>query len=205
MAVYNVDKDGKKVLFELGTVSVTVYELRSHSNNVLTTPTVIFNLMFFTPFKKLIEALGVTKVIITSAYRDSKCDKLVGGTGKGQHVEGNAIDCILYKGKSIIDTKLVSCIAQDVGFSGIARISDRAIHLDVRPEGRYYGDEMKGHTRSVTTDFYKYYNIERNNKDIDKVCKKFGLDKDFWNKNYNTDLGKENIIHLFEKISNKLN
>lgn len=200
MSVYSYEKDKDKKISE----HFQVKEFKSHANGFLTTDVIIINDELIKALESLIKVLGATKCTITSGYRDSKCDKLVGGSGRGQHVEGNAADCIFYNKTKIIDPKLISCKAQDLGFGGIARINDRAIHLDVRTGRRYLGDETKGNN-SVTTDFYKYYNIERNNKDIDKVCKKFGLDKDFWNKNYNNDLGKENIIHLFEKISEKLN
>lgn len=181
-----------------------VKEFASFAGKVLTTDTILINDKLVDMLERLILVLGATKAVITSGYRDTKCDKMVGGSGKGQHCEGNAVDIQFYKGPAIIDTKLVSCKAQDLGFGGIARISNTAIHLDVRTGNKYYGDEMKGHTNSVTKDFYAYYNIERVNKDIEKVCKRFGLDNDFWQVNYCTDLGKECIIDLFKKIAVKL-
>lgn len=199
MSIYSFAKDGNKKLSE----HFQVKEFRSHSNGTLTTDVIIINEKLIEQLEKLMQTLGATKCNITSGYRDTKCDKLVGGSGKGQHVEGNAADCIFYKGNRIIDTKLVSCKAQDVGFGGIARINDRATHLDVRSGRKYMGDETKGNN-SVTTDFYKYYKIERNNSNIQKVCKKFGCDNEFWQKNYNTDLGRDCIIDLFNKIAEKI-
>jgi len=113
--------------------------------------------------QKLIEVLGADKAVITSGYRCAKHDKAVGGTGAGQHVNGLAADVIFYKGGKAIDTRKVACKAQDLGFKGIGRISDTAIHLDVRTSGKWYGDEtVKGGTvNSVTTDFYSYYGISR--------------------------------------------
>lgn len=127
--------------------------------------------------------------IVTSGYRDIKCDKLVGGTGKGQHVNGNAVDVIFYDiNNKPIDTKYISCIAQDLGFTGIARISDKSIHLDVRTTGKYYGDETKS-TNSVTNDFYKYYNIKKENDDIESaihtlINKGIIADGDYWIEHY---------------------
>lgn len=165
---YSCKKDGEVILLEIGSVTIKVKELRSHANGVLTTDVVLSNTDLIDLFKKLVKALGATKVIITSGYRDSACDKLVGGTGRGQHVNGNAIDAQFYKGKEIIDPKYISCIAQDLGFGGIARISNTAIHLDCRTGKRYLGDETKS-TNTVTDDFYKYYNISRPKSDIDNA------------------------------------
>lgn len=148
------------------------WEMRSHCNGTLTTDFIKYNTVLFDLLEKLIKVLGASKAIITSGYRDSKCDKLVGGSGSGQHVEGNAVDIIFYKADgSTFNTKYVSCVAQDLGFTGIARISDQAIHLDVRTNGKYYGDEMMGHTKTVTHDFYDYFCIERDN-DVKIALKK---------------------------------
>lgn len=199
MSVYSLKHDGDKKLSK----NFAVKEFRSHVNGKVDTDVVIINLKLITKLEELMTYLGATSCVINSGYRTSSCDKAVGGSGSGEHVNGNAADCVFYKDKIVIDPKLISCIAQDLGFGGIARISDRAIHLDVRAGKKYLGDETKGNM-SVTTDFYKYYNIVRSNPNIDKVCSKFSLDKDFWNKNYNTDLGKDNIMNLFSKIAGKI-
>ena len=154
-----------------------VGEFRSHANGVITTDTILIDENLIILLEKLITKLGASKAIITSGYRDSKCDKLVGGSGKGKHVDGMACDIIFYKKDgTTFDTKLVSCYAQDIGFGGIARISKQAIHLDTRTGAKYYGDETKG-TNSVTKDFYSYYNIKREEKKYrNEVKKRFGLD-----------------------------
>lgn len=154
---YDYLKDKKVVIspsFEAG-------EFASIANGKLTTNKILIDVDFIkTKIETLKKRLGADKAIITSGYRDSVCDRLVGGTGKGQHVNGRAIDVIFYKGNNVIDPKIVSCVAQDLGINGIARISNRAIHLDNRTSGKYYGDEMTGHTNTVTNDFYTYYNIK---------------------------------------------
>ncbi len=154
-----------------------VGEFRSHANRVLTTDVILIDDDLIDKLEALMNKLGTNKAIITSGYRDSKCDKLVGGTGKGKHVEGLACDVIFYKKDgNAFDTKLVSCYAQDIGFGGIARINDRAIHLDTRKGKRYLGDETKG-TNTVTDDFYKYYNIKKEEKKYRKEVKdRFGFD-----------------------------
>lgn len=119
--------------------------------------------------QKLISALGASKAIITSGYRCPTHDKTVGGNGYGQHTKGTAADVIFYdRNAKPISTKLVACKAQDLGFGGIANIdsSYRYIHLDVRTSGKWYGDEVKGTSSSVTSDFYSYYGISRSDSFI---------------------------------------
>ncbi len=125
--------------------------------------------------EKLFTALRCTKYIITSGYRTPAYDKKVGGNGRGQHTKGTAVDCYFYGADgSIISSKEVSCIAQDLGFKGIANITRayQAIHLDMRTIGKYYGNEVYG-TKNVTTDFYAYYGIDRY-----ALRKKYGLPVD---------------------------
>lgn len=196
---YDLTKDKDLMLSE----HISLWEMRSHCNGVLTTNKVICNTKLPESIEKLMKVLGANVCLISSGYRDAKCDKLVGGSGRGQHCEGNAVDICFKANGKVISPKIVSCKAQDLGFGGIARINNNYTHLDVREGKRYLGDETKG-TNSVTTDFYKYYGIDKVNKDIEKVCKKFSLDNDFWQVNYCTDLGKECIIDLFEKISKKI-
>lgn len=124
--------------------------------------------------QRLVGVLGASKAIITSGYRCSAHDKAVGGNGYGMHTRGLAADVIFYdKSGKPISSKLVSCKAQDLGFHGIANINDLPrgrssytyTHLDVG-ERKWYGDEVKGTSSSVTTDFYKYYGISRSDSDI---------------------------------------
>lgn len=100
-------------------------------------------------------------VIISSGYRCSTHDRNVGGSGSGPHVDGYAADCCFYKNGKPISTKLLSCVAQDIGFMGIANItSDYAwIHLDMK--GRVYkGNEIINYN-TLTSDFYSYYGITK--------------------------------------------
>ena len=71
----------------------------------------------------------------------------------------------------VISTKIVACKAQDLGFTGIANIDKTytAIHLDVRTSGKWYGDEVKGTSSSVTSDFYAYYGISRSSEAVRKL------------------------------------
>ena len=130
------------------------------AHDTLINPTLIQKL------EKLYAALDCSKIIVTSGYRCAAHDKAVGGNGSGQHTKGTAADIRCYdKSGKVISTKLVACKAQDIGFLGIGNIDSTytAIHVDVRPSGKWYGDEaVKGGTAcSVTSDYYKYYGIPR--------------------------------------------
>ena len=122
-----------------------------------------------TKLEELYSFLNCSKIIVNSGYRCSTHDKNVGGSGSGQHVNGTAADIVCYcKNGGKIDTKIVSCVAQDLGFMGIANIDNSytAIHVDVRTSNKYYGNETKGYN-TVTNDFYTYYGVTK--EDIEKV------------------------------------
>ena len=108
----------------------------------------------------LFTKMKCSKAIISSGYRCAAHDRAVGGYGSGPHPEGKAVDICFYgKDGKAISTKIISCIAQDMGFKGIANITwdYQWIHLDVK--GRIYrGNEIYGYN-TVTSDFYKYYGI----------------------------------------------
>lgn len=111
--------------------------------------------------EKLFDKLQCKKYIIQSGYRTPEHDKKVGGNGRGQHTLGKAVDARFYwKDGSIIPAQIVCCVAQDIGFKGIANINNKYqnVHLDVRDKGTYKGDEIK-HFNTVTNDFYRYFNI----------------------------------------------
>lgn len=114
--------------------------------------------------EKLFTRLECGYITINSGHRCQAHDKAVGGSGAGYHVSGYAADIRCYdKHGKIISSKLVCCAAQDVGFGGIANIDEsyQNTHVDARPSGKWYGDEVVTTAYSVTDDFYKYYGIER--------------------------------------------
>ncbi len=109
--------------------------------------------------EKLYASLNCSKIIVTSGFRCPDHDKNVGGSGTGQHTLGNAADICCYgQDGQPISSKLVCQKAQDIGFRGIANITAAYIytHVDVRPNGKWYGDEVHGNN-TVTDDFYKYF------------------------------------------------
>lgn len=125
----------------------------------------------------LFEYIGASKGIISSGHRCASHDRAVGGYGSGMHVSGHAVDIIFYdKNNKPINTKYISCVAQDLGFKGIANITANYdyIHLDMG--GRIYkGNEdpslnnWRPNYNTVTNDFYKYYKLTKS-----AVQKKFG-------------------------------
>lgn len=118
--------------------------------------------------EKLFAKLNCKKYIISSGYRTPSHDKKVGGSGKGQHTLGKAVDACFYdKQGKVIPAQIVCCAAQDLGFKGIANISAKYqyVHLDMRDSGRYYGDEIKNFN-TVTDNFYKYFNVSK--ADVEK-------------------------------------
>ena len=72
------------------------------------------------------------------------------------------------KKKKVISTKIISCIAQDLGLGGIANITSSytAIHLDARTSNIWKGNECVSNS-TVTSDFYKYYGLTKN--DVYKI------------------------------------
>jgi hypothetical protein len=114
--------------------------------------------------QKMTDLIKADYVLISSGYRCSTHDKNVGGTGTGPHTEGYAADCQFVKNGKPISTKLLSCVAQDLGFKGIANINNdyTYIHLDMKNR-TYKGNEIINYN-TVTSDFYKYYDIDK--KDI---------------------------------------
>ncbi len=112
--------------------------------------------------EQLYAALNCSKIIVTSGFRCPAHDKAVKDSGTGQHTLGNAADICCYgQDRLSISSKVVCCKAQDIGFSGIANITAayQYTHVDVRPTGKWYGDEVHGNS-TVTDDFYKYFGGE---------------------------------------------
>lgn len=110
---------------------------------------------------------------VSSANRCKQHDINVGGSGWGMHVVGKAFDFqITYKGQPE-DSKLIACLAQELGFTGIGRIPSVGdyIHCDVGTIAehggkKWLGDEtVKGGTSgSVINEpqtYWDYYGLKR--------------------------------------------
>lgn len=156
---YSYSKDGSK----LCSVHTTVKEMASKRGTKLYSDMVLIDTELLAMVEKLFSKLHCSKYIISSGYRTPEHDRAVGGNGYGQHTKGKAMDCCFYdKNGKVISAKVVCCVAQDLGFKGIANISKKYqyVHLDMRDNGVYRGDEIKG-TNSVTSDFYNYFGISK--------------------------------------------
>lgn len=112
----------------------------------------------------------VSKIVLTSGYRCASHDTAVGGYGSGPHVEGNAADICCYDDNlKPIDSRKVSCAAQEIGFLGIANITRDYIytHVDMKDRKnskgesyRWFGNEVYSNGQ-VTDDFWSYYGLAR--------------------------------------------
>lgn len=114
--------------------------------------------------EKVFTALNCSKIIISSGFRCPSHSVKDGGYANDKHTEGFAADFIAYgkDGKPIPAYK-VCCVCQDIGFTGIGRIDNNAVHADTRTFGTWKGDESRGND-TVTADFYTYFNVTK--KDV---------------------------------------
>ncbi len=114
--------------------------------------------------ERLFKTLDCSAIIINSGYRCPTHSVNIGGSVNDYHTKGYAADIICYdQSRQIISSKKVSCVAQDVGFGGIANIDGTytATHVDVRESNYWRGDETVTSAYSVTDDFYQYYGIQK--------------------------------------------
>lgn len=152
---YSLKKDGNKKC----STHTKVKEMRSKCG----ADKVLIDTILMDMVEKLFAKLKCSKYIISSGYRTVAHDKAVGGNGTGQHTKGKAVDACFYDSKGkIIPAQIVCCVAQDLGFKGIANISKKYqyVHLDMRSSGKYYGDEIVG-TNTVTSNFYDYFGLSK--------------------------------------------
>ncbi len=108
---------------------------------------------------------------ISSANRCKRHDINVGGSGWGMHVVGKAMDFQITCKGEVIDTRLIACIAQEIGFNGIGRITSAYIHCDVgtiaeHGNKKWLGDEMVrgGTSGSIINEpqtYWNYYGLNR--------------------------------------------
>lgn len=109
----------------------------------------------------LFDKINASKCIVSSGYRSREYDIKMNGFA-GKHSEGLAIDCCFYdKNNNRIPSIIICCVAFELGFTGIARITDYYTHLDIRENSTYYGDETRGNS-SYWTNPYTYFNVNKN-------------------------------------------
>lgn len=128
--------------------------------------------------ENLFKILNCSAIVITSGYRCPTHSLNVGGSASDYHTKGYAADIVCYdQSGNKISSKKVSCVAQDVGFGGIANIDGTytATHVDVRTSNFWKGDEVVTKDYSVTDDFYKYYGITKFSADNSAITAR-GID-----------------------------
>ena len=119
--------------------------------------------------EKLFKALNCSTIIINSGYRCPTYSVNAGGSYSDFHTKGYAADIVCYdQFGNKISSKKVSCLAQDIGFGGIANIdsSYTATHVDVRTSNFWNGDEVVTDYYSVSVDFYSYYGISKSSGNV---------------------------------------
>lgn len=160
---YSYKNDKDKVLskhFKVG-------EFASIDNrgNKLTTDKILIDDNLVIMLEKLYDYLdnlyGIKSILITSGYRSVDFEmSLAGGVANGQHPKGTAVDIIVNKKSGgSVDSKLVCCASETVGFNGIG-YGGTYTHIDVRSSKSYF-DETNGKTG--ISSFYSYFNIAKPN------------------------------------------
>lgn len=105
--------------------------------------------------------VNASKCIISSGHRCATYDKQIGGF-LGKHNAGLAADCCYYdKNGNIIPSKIICCVAYDLGeLNGIAKIDNNYVHLDNRQGSTYRGDETRGNS-SYWSNPYSYFGVSK--------------------------------------------
>lgn len=154
---YNYNNDKNKYV----SPHFQVKEFASFGNGVLYTNDVLIDTDLINYLEKIFSKVTASKAIVSSGYRNSQCDKAVGGSGVGQHVNGRAADICYYDKKgNIIPSKIIVCVAFDMGMPGTATIDNNYSHLDTRTNGTYRGDEPRGNS-SYWTNPYSYFGVSK--------------------------------------------
>lgn len=171
---YSYATDGNKNLSE----HFKVKEFASVNGSKVYADIIKIDTELINKLEKLYSVLGCSSITINSGYRSPQHDIAVGGSGYGKHVEGLAADIVCKVKGEIVNSKIVCCIASELGFGGVANISKnyRAVHVDTRSGSKYYGDEIRGYNsiwkyNKNWTDFYKYFNLTKEEVDKYKMNK----------------------------------
>lgn len=149
--------------------------------------------------EKIFSKVNASKCVISSGYRCITYDRYENGFA-GRHSEGLACDCCYYdKYGNVIPSKIICCIAWNLGFSGIAYINNNYTHLDVRDNNTYYGDETRGNS-SYWSNPYEYFNVSeyeiRKYTGINNIIKyqSHGLNKKWYS---NINIGTDEYAGVF--------
>lgn len=110
--------------------------------------------------------LGADSYTCYSGHRCPKWDVKVGGSGKGSHTKGQAID-IYYtrKGKRVPSKEVVITLENHGHKNGMAyrcggaANSTGKVHIDVMGR-KWYGDEKVSPRKAVCDSYYKYFTVK---------------------------------------------
>lgn len=195
----------------------SVNEFASVNGNIIYTSIVLIDSDLIDILDKLFDYMKAYKIIVTSGYRTAAHEKAVGNkSGTGYHVLGQAADINVWKSSTERFTaKEIVLALNDLGWNhGIGYITNTAVHVDTR-DSKYWFDERYDcksiKTIRGTDNWYDYFGIKKQDKvdpELEKaityLSKEKIIDKDFWLKNYNTDLGKSCIKDLLIKFYKKI-
>ncbi len=148
----------------------SVYEFASESKGDLYSENVLIDTDLIDMLEKVFEHFNCSKIIISSGYRTSAHDKIVGGSGNGFHCTGQAADFCCYDSNgNPIDSGRIACYLEGINCYGIGYKcggSQYHTHADTRPFSRkWHGDESKNclsiQSINGSTSFYDYLGIEK--------------------------------------------
>ena len=165
---YSYNKDKNTFLskhFQVG-------EFRSYNDALakLTTDTILIDENLVKQLEKIYEALdkeyGLSKIVITSGYRDSDFEEYLSGNRSGYHVKGMASDIMVYlKDNSLLDAKKICLTAEDLGILGIGYGGNYA-HIDTR-DWKSFFNEVNGEVNIDS--WYSYFNISKKTSNKFKI------------------------------------
>lgn len=153
---YSLKKDGNKKLSKH--FKVKEFRCKDDSDKILIESELL------TYLEKIFTHFDCLKININSAYRTTAHDKKVGGKGKGNHVEGKAVDFKAYdKNGDRIPSREIALYLEDLGVLGIGYRcggSSTATHMDINYRTKkWYGDEAKSMSASIGSSFYDYLRV----------------------------------------------
>ena len=154
---YSLKKNGDKKLSDH--FRVREFRCKDGTDKILIESKVI------TTLEKVYDHFDCSKIIINSGYRTPTHDKKVGGSGRGSHCEGKAVDFVAYDKKgNKIPSKNIVLYLEDLGILGIGYRCGRsstATHMDINYRSKkWYGDEYYSMSGSVGSSFYPYLGVK---------------------------------------------
>lgn len=154
---YSLKRDGDKKLSEH--FKVREFKCKDGSDKILIESGLI------TYLEKVYDHFNCSAINISSGYRTPAHDKKVGGKGKGNHVEGKAVDFVAYdKNRKAISSKEIALYLEDLGVKGVGYRcggNSYSTHMDINYRiKKWFGDEKKSMSASIGKSFYPYVGVK---------------------------------------------